>query len=296
MSDVQNTGDDVDALYDSIMGKGEGNDGPSVEQNEFSTEQKVVTANPTPPPTTTPEDLYEFNWNNKQIKANRENVLKWASQGYDYSQKMQEFKQRQADIDSKWQQAEQLNKTYGPIDEWVKGNPEKWDQLQQAISGMEASGANPQLLSKLQALEAKVQQASKFIEQTQQVQEAERIAKEDSELDAEIKSIQEKYKDLDWKSVDTEGRHLEARIVNHAVNNGIKSFKTAFNDLMSDDLIKIAETRGRESLGKERQAKQASGLLGTSATPTKGLSKPTNIKSKSYDDLMREGLEELGIS
>jgi len=286
MSD-ENLTEDVDKLYDSIMGTGEGSDGPSGTTTEVQTQEPVA------PPV--PSTDFEFTHNGKQIKATKDAIIKWASQGYDYSQKMADFNKRLSDVDARYSQAEQLKTTYGPVDEWVKGNPDKWDALQKAIQNTEASGANPQLLSKLQTLEQQVLQANQFIEASKQREEEQKKAQEDSALDTEMKSIQEKYKDLDWKTVDESGRGLEAKILDHAVQNGINSYKAAFHDLLSDELTKLAEARGRESLNKERQVKQAGGVVGKTSQPTKGITKTNGVKSKSYDDLAEEGLRELGI-
>lgn len=283
--------DNVDELYDNIMGTGSA-DGPTGNTNtvEESTAPETKAA-----PVTV--DEFEFVHNGKPIKANRDNVLKWAQQGYDYSQKMADFNRRLHETNSKYEQAESIYKTYGPIDEWVKANPDKWEALQRAIEGVEASGENPKLLQKLQTLESKILEADKFIQSVQQREQQQKVAEEDQALDAEIKSIREKYADLDWNAANENGHSLlEVRVLEHATKNGINSFRAAFHDLMHEDLMKASEARGRESLTKERKAKEAQGLLGTSQAPTKGLSKPNNLKSKTYDDLMREGLEELGIS
>lgn len=284
MSEQNDDVENVDALYDRIMGTGDGADGPS----DNSVQDQQATA---PAPTPNPVDEYEFIHNGKQIKSNRENVLKWASQGYDYSQKMAEFSRRQNETNQRYSQAEELSKTYGPVDEWVRANPDKWDALQEAIEGNKSSGdVNPEIMREIQSLK-------EFKAQLETQQNQKKIAEEDASLDAEIKSIREKYADLDWNSVNENGHpSLEARVIEHATKNGINSFKAAFNDLLHDDLMKAAESRGRESLTKERKVKETNGLLGTTPAPTKGLTKPNNIKSKSYDDLGREGMDELGIT
>lgn len=281
MSDENQT-EDVDALYDRIM-NGESEEVASAPQVEQ------------PPPAPAPVEEYEFTWNGKQIKANKDNLIKWASQGYDYSQKMNDFNKRLQETNDRWSKAETLEKTYGPVDEWVKQNPDKWEALQSAIHNAQASGQSPELLKKLSALEEKISHAGKFIETLQQKEAAEKQKQEDDQLSKDIQSIQEQYKDLDWKTVDESGHDLAYRVCEHAVKTGINSFRAAFRDLMHDDLMKFTEAKGRESLTKERQVKTQTGLLGKTQAPTKGLNKPTNIKNKSYDDLAREGLEELGI-
>lgn len=291
MSDENFGVDNVDALYDNIMGTGSA-DGPTGDNNTIEQQAPVETK---AAPVTV--DEFEFIHNGKPIKATKDNVLKWAQQGYDYSQKMADFNRRLQETNSKYEQAESIYKTYGPVDEWVKSNPDKWDALQRAIEGVEASGENPQLLQKLQALESKILEANKFIQTVQEREQQQKIAEEDQALDAEIKSIRDKYADLDWNAANEKGHSmLEVRVLEHATKNGINSFRAAFHDLMHEDLMKASEARGRESLNKERKAKEAQGLLGTSQAPTKGVSKANNLKSKTYDDLKREALEELGIS
>jgi hypothetical protein len=52
----------------------------------------------------------------------------------------------------------------------------------------------------------------------------------------------------------------------------------------------------KEKAIADRKTAAKQGLLGRSNTPVKGLSSAQNIKTKSYNDLMAEGLAELGIN
>lgn len=283
--EVTPQGEDIDALYDKIMGK----DGPTM-----SEETATQTAAPAQTPT---ESEFEFIHNGKQIKATRDQLIKWAQQGYDYPQKMAEVNRIKQEILAERQKAEGLYKTYAPIDEWVSQNQDKWAKLQQAIQVEQAGGAEvpPALLAKMRALEEGLGKATQFISQAEQEKQAARVQKEDEGLAQDVQSIRDKYKDLDWTSRDEQGRDLEYRVLEHATENGINSFRAAFHDMLHEELVKAAEARGREALTKERAAKQSQGLLGQTPTPTKGLLKAQNHKNKSYEDLKNEALAELGI-
>src|SRR6186713_1251140 len=87
----------------------------------------------------------EFTWNGKPIKAPVDRFKQWASQGYDYSQKMQEFKTQQAAFEKSQKEFEPLKSRYSEIDEYAKQNPQWLEQVNQsylqAIGKAQADGA-----------------------------------------------------------------------------------------------------------------------------------------------------------
>jgi hypothetical protein len=286
---------DVDNLYDSIYEK---KDGPTiiddpVEGGEQGNGQTPPTPQAQPqttppvqaqtPPTTEAE--HAFTWNGREIKAPLSQILKWASQGYDYPQKM-------AEINKLKEQLTPLEQQYKPIDEWVKNNPDKWEKLQAVIhaekEGITDLPPNHPLLQKLSKFES-------FMTQMEQEKEIAEQKAWDQKLDQEIQSIQEKYKDLDWKTVDQEGRNRVQNVLLHANQNGHRSFKSAFLDLYHEDLVKSAETKALEQFNANKERQSKAGLLATKQAPTKGALSNYYDKNKSYEALAREALDELGI-
>ena len=180
-----------------------------------------------------------------------------------------------------------IESTYKPIDEWVRANPDKWEKLQAAIAESQDQvnlPPNHPLMQKLSHVES-------FIDQLRQEKLQTQYKQEDQELDNEIKSIREKYKDLDWSSLDAQGRDREQAVLAHANQHGFKTFRTAFLDLYHDDLLKSAETRAREQFAAEKEKKAKSGLLQTGAPSKLSLSTPKKTNSKSYpgtDDILAE--------
>jgi hypothetical protein len=124
---------------------------------------------------------------------------------------------------------------------------------------------------------------------------AERQKTEDAALESEVSQLRQQHKDLDWNSADENGHSLEQRVLKHASENGINSFRAAFRDYNHDQLLKLTELRAREAAMLERQKVVKSGLLGQSPTPKKGLQTADNVKGKSYNNLVSEALSELGI-
>ena len=297
---------DVDALMSSID-QNDSHDfemtSPPVQEASKATEQ-----------TTAPTE-FVLNAKGEQIKvpANDPRVSKWLQQGRDYAQNMESFNTQKAEWEKKVAEAERYKSTYSPIDEWATQNPQQWEKFQQSFSqfqqnpdsmglqqpGLNAPGSNDPIMQEIQALKeqvnAQLQPVAKSVSDLIQERESAKARDEDKRLEEQIKSLQGQYKDADWQTPDAEGKTLEMRVLEHADKKNIGDFNIAFRDFYHDNLIKQAETRGRESQMNELQKRTRLGLLGETPAPTKSLSEARNIKSKSYDDLTQEALDEMGI-
>lgn len=288
--------EDFDALYDSIVN-------PKDESAlDASTENAPAIAAKTPIATQAPIDPeHEYTWSGQKIKAPLSEILRKAGMGHDYSQKMEAFNKERQGWQEKLSLSQKLNEQYGPVDEWVRGNPDKWEKLQAVIQAEKAGhgdlDTNHPLYQKYQELQKTLnEKILPTIEAQEQEKTRLKYEAEDKTLISEIQSIREKYKDLDWATVDESGRSaLERKVCLHASENGFKTFRAAFLDLNHDDLMKRAEERGKGSIANDRARAAKTGLLGQTSAPTQGLRAATNIKNKSYDELAREGLEEYGI-
>jgi hypothetical protein len=114
-------------------------------------------------------------------------------------------------------------------------------------------------------------------------------------LDAEVQDIRKQYPDQPWDVLDENGQSLEMRVYDHAIKNGIQSFKTAFRDLMHDNLVKYHADKAREAAVKELQAQRKQGLIGVSTAPQVQNPMAAPKKFTSYDDAANAALAELGI-
>ena len=246
----------------------------------------------------------EFTWNGKQIKApySDPRIKQWASQGYDYAQRMAEFNRQQTEFQTKSQRVQEYESRYKPVEEYIEKNPQWWEHVNsqwQALQGTQpglGSDPNNPVLQKLTAYEQKLSQIEQFIQSAQAEKRAEFESKENDARTKEIQSIRESYSDLEWNAPDEAGLNLELKVLKHAQAIGTNSFRAAFRDFFHDELTKRASEAAKESVVKERQKQTKLGLLGKSQSPKAGITAPSDIKNQSYEELIQEGLKELGIA
>lgn len=286
MSEIDNNTEvndqDVDSLIEQVYA-------PSNENNQAD----KPNAEPTPQQQQAIQE-YEIKVGGKPIKAPIDKVLQWATMGYDAPNKigslqkeLENFKQKETEFKS-WEEK------YGAVDKYVRENPQWFDYVQsQYQKQIEQQNQNP-VLEQLTPLQKQVQELMAYKDKVEQEREQRRIAQEDAEYQNTLKDLQKGYPTIDFNSVDESGKSLEYRVLEYANENGIRNFKTAFRDYYFDELNKLSEVSAKEKLVKDKQANSKIGLLGISSTPT--TRKSDSVKGKSYDQLAREALEELGIN
>lgn len=279
---------DVDSLLADIDAGKETNAAPGSDQDPAAA----------PAAPQTPQEI-EFTWNGKPIKAplGDPKTTQWLSQGYDYAQRMAEFKAKQEAFERSQKEFEPLKTRYSEIDEYAKQNPQWLEHVNHAyLQAIQQAQASGQPVQEIQALKQELQDLKSFKDEltTERTQAQQR--EEDQRLDGEIKSIQDKYKDLDWKTPNELGKTMETQVLEFGIQNGIKNFEQAFKLFNHDKLIALHAAKAKEDHVKAKQAQAKAGLLGSTPTPTKQLTKAQNVKSKTYNDLTREALEEYGIA
>ena len=248
-------------------------------------------------PAEKPENFLEFTHNGKPIKAPVEQVVKWAQMGYDYPQKMQAFNQQRQSFEAQQKEFESKFAPYRQIDEWAQKNPQQWQQIENLYRQNQIAPAqpgqpqiDPLVAQKLNAIES-------FIGEMKSEKQKEYIKSQDEALNAEMKSIRETYKDLDFDTPNEEGKSLDYQILEYAKNNGIRSYKTAFRDFYHDQLIARTETLSKQAVSKGIQKNTKMGVLGSkNPTQPSKYSEPKSISQQSYDDLAEEALAELRAS
>lgn len=246
--------------------------------------------------------------NGKEIVVDDEDrLIKYAQQGYDYAQKMNEFKQQQNEFYQQKNQIDDKYKIYENIDKYAASNPEWWQsveqsysqQLQKQQSQPTQSGVDQSDLETspvFQNLKSELDSLRDFKNEILAEREANKRKEEDAQLENEVKTLRESYSNLDWDNFDESGKNLETKVLEHASENGINSFKAAFRDLMHDQLLEQAKLKAKEQFMGEIQQQKQMGILGeTPMAVKKALSNPNNIKNQSYDMIMNETLSELNL-
>lgn len=249
------------------------------------------------------KDFYEIKHGDKTIKATREQVIQWAQMGYGYPQKAQALNQQKAQLEKAQKDMDSRFAPYHQVDAWAKANPNDWKQFEQMWkSGAWKNGAAqtagtaphaPPLADVERLVQERLAPFHNFIQEVQTEKQAREEKEQDQVLDGEIKSIRDKFKDLDWGALDENGKSLEMRVLEHATQNEIKSFGTAFRDLLHDQLVQQAAAQAKMNLSRGIQDKTKMGILGQSPMPKKGFSEAKDPRKQSYEELAREAIEEM---
>lgn len=258
----------------------------------------------TPEPKASKEE-YEFTHNGKQVKGTRDQIIKWAQMGYDRPQVAQKWNQEK----QQWEQEKSKYKVYQDIDAYASQNKEWWDHVSkswqnrnqptqpQATQPTGEQTGQPAYDPRYQTLEQKLSQLEPLVQELTQFKQTQAIQEEDTKLDKEVQSIRESHQDLDWESLDANGKSLETRVLEHARDTGIRSFRAAFRDLLHEELVGKAESLGKLAVSKGIQNQTKLGVLGQS--PTSRMSRPEpkrNMRQTSYEELEREIRDELRTS
>lgn len=241
----------------------------------------------------TPQE-YTLKIKGQEIKAPLDKVLQWAQMGYDYPQRAAELNKQQQEFQKRQQEIAELEKKWSPykeVDEYAAKNPDWWQQVQaqykQKIAGAET---NPEVA----ALKQELAELKAFRDELKNEKQSQKILEEDQKLSQEVESIRKTYSNIDFDTPNEEGLSLEMQVLKHANENGIPTFKAAFRDYYHDHLLSKAREEGKELVSKEVQKRTKLGILGETSKPTKGLKPAENVKDKSYEQLAREALDELG--
>lgn len=245
-------------------------------------------------------DEFDFPVENKTIKVKRDQLFQWAQQGRtapgkmsQLSREVETWKKKYSEFEPKYKAYEEQ---YKPIDEYVKQNPTFWDHVldswknkSQALTDQ----ANP-LAGVVTDLQQKVQDLIQYKNQVEDRQQKYQAQQEDQAYLQTMEEIKKTYSDIDFDTPNEEGKSLEYQVLEFAQQRGIRDFDIAFKAFKHDDLLKRAETRAKESLLKDKQKNTKLGVLGITPSPTKRVQQ-RDIRQRSYDDLVDEALEELGI-
>jgi hypothetical protein len=234
------------------------------------------------------------------VSASEEDLLNYAKKGLEYDKNMQDWDKQKSEF-------QPLVDKYKQVDEFAIQNPDWWTHVQQAYQNRDQQEVAQQetqqetqqledanLSPELQTMQNQLNEVVQFINSQKQEQITRQQKEEDSLLDAEINSVRESHPYMDFSTPDEKGFTLEQKVLKHAQEIGTGSFRAAFRDYAHDKLIAKAQEVGKENLGKTIEKQTKLGILGTSSKSETKM-KSSNPKGKSYDDLLKEGLEELGI-
>jgi hypothetical protein len=243
---------------------------------------------------------YAFDWNGKRIIPDSADKLRtWASLGHNYSQRAAELNKREAEFKS----LEGKYKPYAEVDDYATKNPDWWNfvQEQYAKRGQQVPDKVGQLPPELQAalgpINEKLSQFDQFLQAQQQEAALKEQTRQDEALSTEIESIRKQHPNIDLDARDESGQTLEYRVMAHAQEHGIASFRAAFRDYLHDLLVESAKANAASAQAKAGEVEKRQGILGRSSTPKKVPDDaPANVRGRSYDQITQDVLREYGIA
>jgi len=235
---------------------------------------------------------FKFTAGGKEVKATREQLIRWATMGYDAPNRIGALNKEVESWKAKEAALNEIKSKYGEIDEYARQNPQWLQHVQEEYNKRGGVGQSPIV----EQLQKQVQELVQFQKTVQQERQVEIERNEDKAYLEEFDSVKKKYPDIDFETPDESGKSLEAKVLEYAMANRIQKFTTAFRDFYHDELMNKSTAKAKEQVVADRQKSAKSGILGVSSTPQKGLKPASSVKSKSYGDLAAEALAEYGVS
>jgi hypothetical protein len=231
----------------------------------------------------------------KELSMDDDKYRMYAQQGYDYNTKM-----HQARVDRKLfdQERDTFQTKMGnlqAIDDYAKANPAFEQLINREWAKVQAEGYQPDAQSDVQLLQSQVRTLMDQVTGQNQVNENRRVAELEAGPETSITDYKSEHSQMDWATKDAEGNSLEDRITHAMLDNGVKNF-----NIMADSfLMKEIQSRGaiasKEAAAKNIQKANKLGLGKVTQDPTAGVKSSEDIGNKTYDQLLKEGLLELGI-
>lgn len=246
-----------------------------------------------------PDELYQhklqYKAAGKEVEEPIETILKRASMGYDYAQRMAEFKRQQEEFQPKLEQAEQLQK-YAEWQKYAEENPQwyehwvnAWENRNSPINQEENQAGPDEFESRIQKLlDERLKPLDDYTKTIEEQKKQYEVEQADKELESSIRSIREKYSDIDFDTTDPEtGKSLEYQVLEFQIQNGLNSYEQAFKAYYHDQLVEREVMKAKEQALKEQQKNSRQGIVTGRSTSQ------FDVAKSNYDQLAEHALRSL---
>ena len=250
-----------------------------------------------PEPQSTEPQFFEYQASGKTVKEDLETILKRASQGYNYAQLVNEHKNSVESFQSERDRHLADLGVWKQYDEYAKQNPE-WSEFVKSQWESRQSFGQPQndLGHQQPSVNDIHPEVRTFMEEYRANQRVAQEQAEDSALNEQIQSVQKEFPEFDLSFSDpSTGMTIEMQVIEHAKANGINSFKSAFKDLMMDQIIERRIAATKEATAKEIANRTKQGFISKSDTSLNDIGSQKFKSSGSLHDDLIQGALELGI-
>ncbi len=215
----------------------------------------------------------------------RQHLINLAQKGHSFEQSMEDLNKQKRDMEdmqSKFGKYEQMDK-------YFQENPAFANEITQLQAryaggnvpeqdGQPTQGMDPQLIQRLDALEASDKRRTNEVE--------------DYKVNQDISDLKRRYPDRDWKG-DTGNGTLDIRLLQHAQDKGIQNLDSAYRDYFYDEVAAKAQNQ-TIAQGAEKQKEMTKAGIVQTGVPAAQMAQPFNVKGSSYDQIDAEAKKRLG--
>jgi len=218
------------------------------------------------------------------VPRDRQHLVNLAQQGYLYSQRAQELKTREEQLNQQSTKYEQYQK----LAEAFQANPD----LQKKIMGlynesMTGQQQQPGQPDPTQAFQPYVQK----IDQLEQRLRSYDDRQADKELQSEIKGLKDKYPDSQWDIPNEAGRTFEWEVLNHAHQNNFKTLEQAYRDMMWDTVQTRTKANTLKAQAEQQQKLHKQGVVTSKGSQAQAARPMPNVREMNYDQIAAQVME-----
>jgi hypothetical protein len=298
---MEDTIDSVDSLIEGsfapeppMAAPNEGTQGSASDQNQVLTDEKG--------------NQWVINHEGKEIPLDEHKFKMYAQKGYNYEGKMHQLRvdrnlhQKESESFSEQRKSwEAETAEMRQIQEFAKQNPQWVETVRQAWVNAQQGGQqqgqsqNP-WVNQIGQLQNTVNQLVQRISDQDKQTQMRSVAEKEATLDTQIAKYKDENPSFDWNTADEMGMNLEKRIMQFAIDEGIKNVEHAAKLFHWDEHMKRTQLSAKEQVGKDIQRQQKLGLGTPTAKSQLQLKRTESVRGKSYDDIASEALKELGLS
>ena len=232
----------------------------------------------------------KYSASGKEVEESISDILKRASQGYHYSQRMGELKTQETEWQRQIAESQAMSDKYREIDQYARDNPEWFDHWNNAYQnrGMavgspeQQGGFDPAQIT--QMIDQKLAPFQETIQQQKERMESERRSQEDAALDTQVQATRQEFADIDFAATNPEdGQSLENKVYQFMIDNGVNDFNQAYKMMDYDNIMARQVEKAKADLVKQEQMKRKQGIVSETSGQAKTPAAPANYGQMTPD-------------
>jgi hypothetical protein len=208
----------------------------------------------------------------KVLPKSKENILQWANQGYNYSQRASELNKRKADMDAMQNQYAQ----YKQLNDAFEQNPAFKQKILELYQSTQQGTATPAQQNQVAQLPPEILSKLGEVDQIKSEFQAIKEEKEDQLLDQELQSLRNKFKDEEWDT-DAGNGTLQFQILKKAHDTGVTNLEDVYKMLRFDHIKTNTEAMTRKQMAEQQAENARKGIVSSNVSGQKPAKKGVDL-------------------